>query len=87
LATKRRPRIKNTLIFIAFVIVVVGFLYAISGERAHRIPEDEMHMVIDRNEVCMGCHGPGKISERKPAHPPKDDCIKCHKTKRNRKKR
>jgi hypothetical protein len=33
----------------------------------------------------MECHGPGKPAARKETHPPKDDCIKCHKVKRTRK--
>jgi hypothetical protein len=70
-----------------FVLSVLGFLFLVSGERAHRIPDDENHMVFDDNEVCMPCHGPGQPYARKPTHPPKDDCIKCHKVKRTRKAR
>jgi hypothetical protein len=71
-------------LFIVFVLAVVGLLFAVSGERAQRIPEDELHAVIDNNEVCMGCHGPGKPAALKETHPPKYECIECHKVKRNR---
>lgn len=73
------------MVFIIFILVVVGVLYAISGERAFRIPDDEYHRVVDNNEVCMGCHGHDKQYARKSNHPPKDNCIYCHKTKRYRK--
>lgn len=78
---------KHTFVFIVFVLAVLGFLFLISGERAHRIPDDEYHTVFDNNEVCTPCHGPGQPQARKSTHPPKDDCIKCHKVKRNRQKK
>lgn len=77
---------KNTLMFIVFVLVVLAFLFAISGEKAFRIPEDEYHTIINNNEVCMDCHGPGMPQARKETHPPKDDCIKCHKVKKTDKR-
>jgi hypothetical protein len=76
---------KNTAIFIVFVLAVLGLLYAISGTRAPRIPENEAHSVFDNNKVCMECHADGGRVPRKPGHPPKDQCIECHKVKRGRK--
>ena len=80
----RRCRVKQTLVFIIFVLAVVGVLYSISGDRSPRIPDNEAHRVVDSNAICMGCHAPGMEHARKPNHPPKDDCIYCHKTKRFR---
>lgn len=59
-------------------------LYAVSGKRNPRIPENDNHKVISTSAACLECHGPGKAAERKKDHPPKDDCLICHKTKRNR---
>lgn len=73
---------KNTLIFIVFVLVVLGLLYAISGKRVPPplIPADSRHMVTGDTAVCTGCHGPGKEAPLKAKHPPKHECFKCHKT-------
>lgn len=76
--------VKN-LAFVVFVVVVVGFLTMISGERSNRIPEDANHAVITDPAGCLECHGPGMIAARTAKHPPKDDCMLCHKVKRNRK--
>jgi hypothetical protein len=73
---------RNTLIFIIFVLAVVGFLYAISGDRAPRIPEDETHTGLTERVSCLECHAPGKEAELSPTHPPKDQCLLCHKRKR-----
>jgi hypothetical protein len=72
---------KNTLIFFVFVVVVVGFLYAISGKRVRPalIPGDSIHMTVVDTSVCMDCHGPGKEAALKAKHPPKYECFKCHK--------
>jgi len=72
---------KNTLIFIVFVLAVLGLLYAISGKRVPPplIPADSCRIVPGDTAVCMDCHGPGKKAPRKAKHPPKHECFKCHK--------
>jgi len=77
--------VKNTAVFVAFVLVVLGFLYAISGTRSPRIPEDANHAVFNNEALCLRCHRLTGEAPRKPDHPPKDECLKCHKVKRNRK--
>ncbi|HET6514027.1 MAG TPA: hypothetical protein VFG09_02620 [Thermodesulfovibrionales bacterium] len=73
---------KNTIIFVIFVLLVLGLLTLFSGTRAPRIPEDSRHAALSDNAACMECHGPGKVAERKKTHPPKDECLLCHKVKR-----
>lgn len=72
---------KNTLIFIAFVLVVLGLLYAVSGRRVEPrpIPIDSRHEAVKDPKICMDCHGPGKDAAMKRSHPPKYECFKCHK--------
>lgn len=67
------------------MLAVLGLLYAVSGDRSPRIPEDSLHTVIDNNAACGECHAPGEPAALKATHPPKDDCVLCHKVKRNRK--
>lgn len=76
---------KNTIIFIIFVLAVLGLLYAVSGTRSPRIPDNESHRGIDTVVACLECHGQGKQFARKPTHPPKDECFICHKVKRTTK--
>jgi hypothetical protein len=75
---------RNTIIFIVFVLAVVGLLFAISGDRSPRIPEDDMHAGLTEQASCLECHAPGKEAALSPAHPPKDQCLLCHKRKRGR---
>lgn len=72
---------KNTLIFIVFVLVVLGLLYAISGKRVPPplIPADAAHSGPTDPPACLECHGLGKEAPRKAKHPPKHECFKCHK--------
>ena len=73
---------KNSIIFVVFVIIVVAALSLISGKRSPRIPEDATHALITDNKACMECHNPGKPAALKADHPPKTECLICHKTKR-----
>ncbi len=72
---------KNTLIFVVFVLVVLGLLFTVSGKRVPPplIPDDGLHALNDVS-ACMNCHGPGKSAAMRKAHPPKYECFKCHKT-------
>jgi hypothetical protein len=73
---------KNTLIFIIFMLIVLGVLSLLSGTRAPRIPEDALHAGITDNAVCQKCHAPGTPTSLKQNHPPKTECVICHKRKR-----
>lgn len=75
---------KNTLIFIVFVLLVLGLLHVISGKRIPPplIPENEIHESLNDSLICMNCHGPDKDAALKKNHPPKRECFKCHKVKK-----
>ena len=73
---------KNNIIFLVFIVVVLGFLFSISGRKYPQIPADASHEGVTEVSACLKCHGPEGVSPRKPSHPPKDDCLKCHKKKR-----
>jgi hypothetical protein len=60
---------KNTIMFFLFVLVVVGFLYAISGKKYPQMPVDANHLGVTEIAVCLECHGPGKIYPQKPILP------------------
>ncbi len=73
---------KNSLIFALFVIAVLAFLYSISGKKYPQMPADASHLGLTETTTCLDCHGPGKQHPQKPGHPPKTECLKCHKQKR-----
>jgi hypothetical protein len=78
--------LRNTAIFLAFVVIVVGFLYSISGERTNRIPDTEDHRELTEPATCLErCHGPEGPYPRSAQHPPKDQCMLCHTVKKVRK--
>lgn len=73
---------KNTL-FIAAAAAILLLLFVLSqGKKAPLIPVDDFHKVITTNEACAECHGPGKRAPLKESHPPKEQCLICHKVKR-----
>jgi mono/diheme cytochrome c family protein len=45
------------------------------------LPRDETHLQVLSNSLCQTCHGPGKQSPLKPSHPPKEQCLLCHKAR------
>ncbi|NJD55671.1 MAG: hypothetical protein FIA94_04605 [Nitrospirae bacterium] len=75
---------KNSLLFALFILIVVGFLFSISGKKYPQMPADTSHLGVTDTAVCMGCHEAGKLYPRKATHPPKFECLKCHKQKRKK---
>lgn len=69
---------KYTIVFIVFVLTVVGLLFALSIKQYPRIPEDASHTRITDKAVCMECHGPDGEHAMQDSHPPKYECFKCH---------
>ncbi len=67
--------------FIIFVILVLGllFLYTFTAKEYPRIPADDFHRGVTAPSACLECHGTGRKYEMKKTHPPKFDCLKCHK--------
>jgi len=71
---------KNTLIFITFILIVLGVLFLISGKKYPRIPSDSIHRGLKKEiALCKECHGPHGKAPLGKDHPPKFDCFKCHK--------
>jgi len=70
---------KNTLGFVIFSLAVLGLLFSLSAEKYPPLPRDEVHATMTDTAVCFACHGPGKNFPQKPSHPPKFECLKCHK--------
>lgn len=73
---------KNSSIYIVFVLAVLLALYALSaGKHPPFIPVDHLHAGIRKDATCMTCHAPGMQAPLKASHPPKAECLICHKQK------
>ena len=77
---------KHVAVFLVMVAVVVGLLITLSGNKSPRIPDDEKHLVFNKEEICFDCHGPDGEAPRSEGHPPKDQCLVCHKVKDDRRR-
>ncbi len=76
---------KKSLSLIIFVCSVLLILFFISsGEKIPPVPDDDLHRNIGNNGACLECHGPGRRSPLKAAHPPMEQCLICHKQKKSR---
>jgi hypothetical protein len=73
---------KNAIGFAVFVLVVLLLLFLLSSsKKVPPIPSDDLHSGITTEADCAACHGPGKQAPLKPTHPPKEQCLVCHKMK------
>ena len=69
------------LIIAAVVIIAVLVVLSSTGKKAPAIPPDIIHSAITTQEACAGCHALGKQAPLKASHPPKEQCLICHKVK------
>jgi len=72
-----------SLIVAAGVIVAILFFVSSRGKKAPYIPADHIHQTVTTQEGCAVCHAPGKQSPLKDTHPPKEQCLTCHKTRKS----
>lgn len=68
-------------ILVAVVILLVLFFLS-SGKKPPIIPADNLHQSITTDAACTECHAPGRMAPLKPSHPPKEQCLICHKVKK-----
>jgi hypothetical protein len=71
------------LIIAAAAIIVVLVFLSFTGKKAPFIPPDTIHSAITTQEGCAACHAPGKQAPLKASHPPKEQCLICHKIKKS----
>ena len=68
-----------SLIAVGAAVVLLLFVLSLSGKKPPFIPEDAVHSNLRTNEACLPCHAQGKSSPLKENHPPKEQCVVCHK--------
>ncbi len=65
---------------IAAVVIVLGlFFLSSTGKKPPLIPQNAAHTGITTAEGCAACHAPGRSSPLREKHPPKEQCLVCHK--------
>jgi hypothetical protein len=69
---------RKNIIFAAVVLLVVTLLYVFSTEEIAPVPFDEEHL-NKAEDSCQECHGEGEEHQLKKEHPPKYQCLQCHK--------
>ncbi len=75
---------KSTGGLFAFILAVLLMLFSLSssGKQAPYIPIDVFHRDVTNNVACTTCHTPGMQAPLKKTHPPKEECLVCHKAKK-----
>lgn len=68
----------RTLAVLAALILIFLF-YLSSSHKVPAIPQDERHKNAITNASCIECHAPGRQAPLKATHPPKEQCLICHK--------
>ena len=67
------------IFYFLLILTVPLILYLLSLKTVLPIPSDDAHKGITEEKACFECHGEGKEYARKKSHPPKDQCLQCHK--------
>ena len=70
------------LIVAGAAVLIVLFFASTAGKKPPFIPLDSFHAGLKTNEACLPCHAPGKQAPLKDAHPPKEQCVVCHKQRK-----
>ena len=71
--------LQKNLVFFGGALLMVGTLAVLSGDRKARyVPIDENHPRPLAVALCRDCHAPGKMAPQQAKHPPKDQCMLCH---------
>jgi hypothetical protein len=76
-------KIQKNLLFYGGTLLVVVTLALLSGARKSRyVPRDEHHPRPLVVATCRDCHAPGKMAPQPAKHPPKDQCLLCHRDRK-----
>jgi len=77
---------KNALSLAALAALAAAIMvvFALTDRHAPFIPRDIFHALVINNAACTTCHTPGKQAPLKASHPPKEECMLCHKARQPR---
>ncbi len=69
---------KKNIVFAVSVLLIVAVLYIVSTEEIVPVPLDREHQ-NKAETTCLECHGENREHQLKKEHPPKYQCLQCHK--------
>jgi hypothetical protein len=70
---------KRRWFFPLMIVLVIGVLLILSKKKFVLLPHDAVHAGLTNNVSCIGCHSEGGESPLSKRHPPKEQCLTCHK--------
>lgn len=71
--------LKSGWISLFAAALLIGVLILISGKKFTPFPGDAIHAGLEDNLSCQPCHSPDGASPLSEKHPPKEQCLTCHK--------
>ena len=72
-------KLQKTVVFYGGTLLMVGTLSLLAGQREKRyVPEDEHHPRPLVVTTCLECHSPDGMAPQPATHPPKEQCMLCH---------
>ena len=70
---------KKGVLALAAPAAAMVVVFGLADRNAPFIPRDIFHTSVINNAACTTCHTPGKQAPLKASHPPKEECMVCHK--------
>lgn len=71
---------KSIALFIVFILFILFFLWNAPPVEGPPIPNDDEHSNIEEETSCMECHIIEDHFKGNKYHPPKTECLECHRT-------
>jgi hypothetical protein len=72
-------KFQKSLVFYGGALLMVGTLAFLAKDPPARyVPVDDNHPRPLVVAACRDCHAPGAMAPQSPDHPPKDQCMLCH---------
>ena len=71
----------TVVLVLASLAAAMMVVFALADRNAPFIPRDVFHAIVITSAACTTCHTPGKQAPLKASHPPKEECMSCHKAR------
>jgi hypothetical protein len=78
--SKKLTSYKSSALFIVFIFLILFILWNAPPIEGPPIPNDDEHSNIEEETSCMECHIFEELLKGNTYHPPKTECLECHRT-------
>jgi hypothetical protein len=78
--SKKLTSYKSSALFIVFILLILFILWNAPSIEGPPIPNDDEHSNIEEETSCMECHIFEELLKGNKYHPPKTECLECHRT-------